>query len=147
MSDLSKTPPTTGEAIKAGDRLKVNPDGLVVSAETEPLRIELRGEPVELSEDEAHELLRSLHRQFADRSAAERQAAREAGQVWIATYWRYQAQDTEECFSLKEAAEYLDGGEEYGTLSSESIRCPDGTVYTKNDLNYEDWVSLLKDRA
>lgn len=108
----------------------------------EPLRIELRGEGVELSESEARDILRSLHRQFSDRSAAERQAAREAGQVWIATYWSYGSQDTEECFSLKEAAEYLDGGEEYGTLSSVSIRCPDGTVYTREDRQDMEWALL-----
>lgn len=106
---------------------------------TDLLLIKVRGKTVELSEDEAHAVLQSLHRQFADRDAARRAAQREAGQVWIATYWRYGARDEEECFSLKEAASYLDGGQEYGSLSSESIRCPDGTVYTRDDRVDMEW--------
>lgn len=101
---------------------------------TEPLRIELRGETVELAEDEARAVLRSLHQQFSERAEAERAAAREAGQVWVAVYWRYHSRSEEECFSLEEAVQYLAGGEEYGSLSSEAIRCPDGSVYTRDDL-------------
>ena len=107
----------------------------------DPLRIEVRGETLALSVDEARAVLQSLHRQLGDRAAAERDEARAAGQVWIAVYWRYGGKSEEECFSLREAANYLEYGEEEGTLSSESIRCPDGTVYTREDRDL-DWRQL-----
>ena len=109
---------------------------------SDPLQVEIHGEAIELTEDEARSVLQSLHRQFTDRAEAERTAQREAGQVWIATYWRYGAREEDEFFSLKEAASYLDHGEEYGDLSSESILCPDGTVYTSDERVDMEW-SLL----
>lgn len=87
-------------------------------------------------------ILKSLHQQSSARRRTEEAAARAAGQVWYAVYWRHGARDEEECFSLAEAASYLDGGQEYGNLSSDSIRCPDGTVYTRDDREYGEWSDL-----
>lgn len=115
-------------------------------SEQEPFQIELRGETVTLTDDEAKGILKALHQQSSERRRGEEAAARAAGQVWYAIYWRYGVRDEEECFSLAEAASYLAGGEEYGSLSSDSIRCPDGTVYTKADVDY-DWSRWAEQKA
>ncbi len=47
-------------------------------------------------------------------------------QQWTAVYWRYHSRYEEVCDSFREAYRYLENGEEYGELSSESILGPDG---------------------
>jgi hypothetical protein len=111
-------------------------------SEYKPFQIELHGQSVELTDAEAKAILKSLHQQSSERRRAEEDQARAAGQVWYAVYWRYGAREEEECFSLVEAASYLDGCEGYGSLSSDSIRCPDGTVYTRDDRAYGEWSDL-----
>jgi hypothetical protein len=49
-------------------------------------------------------------------------------QQWTAVYWRYHHKYTEECDSLQEAIDFLEAGEDYGSLSSESILGPNGEV-------------------
>lgn len=100
----------------------------------EPFRIRVHGEDVTLTDDEAGEILRSLHQQSIARTEVEEAAARAAGQVWFAVSHSYGIKDEEEHFSLRDAAAALQYGEEHGTLSADGIRCPDGTFYTRKDL-------------
>jgi hypothetical protein len=48
--------------------------------------------------------------------------------TWTAHYWRYGGRHEEECDSVEEAILFLESGEDYGSLSSESILDPDGKV-------------------
>jgi hypothetical protein len=114
----------------------------------QPYEIDLRGERITLTDDEAQALYKRLSDQIVNRTLAEQAAAREAGQVWIAVYWSLDSQYEETCYSLEEAVEFLDGGQENGTLSSDSIRCPDGTVYTRADLSGDGyWSDILETKA
>lgn len=112
----------------------------------EPFRIELRGETVELSDDEVGEIMQSLNRQSVARMEAEENAARAAGQVWYARFWRYGIGADEEYFSLREAAEASQYAQEHSDAWVDEIRCPGGTVYTRKDLpDGYTWTSLLGD--
>jgi len=97
-------------------------------AENEPLTVEINGQPVTASMQEWGRVKDAIiARSVADRMAWEDER-RAAGQVWTALYWRYHSKGEEECFSLAEAASFLEGGEDWGNLSAEGVRCPDGTV-------------------
>jgi hypothetical protein len=48
--------------------------------------------------------------------------------TWTAKYWRYHSPYEEECDSVEEAILFLESGEDYGSLSSESILDPDGAL-------------------
>ena len=102
----------------------------------------LRGESITLSDTEAKAILKTLHQQSSARREAEEAAARAAGQVWYAVCFVYGRREEEEFFSLAEAASFLDFGDEEGNHKSDSIRCPDGTVYTRGDTNWDDWAEL-----
>lgn len=108
----------------------------------EPFTIELRGETITLTDDEAGAIRTTLLAQSLARIKTEQAAAREAGQVWYAIAWHNGTRDEEECFSLLEAAEALDGIDESGRGYSDSIRCPDGTIYTRDHTQGDDWVTL-----
>lgn len=112
-----------------------------------PYTISFRGEEVVLSDDEADAISKSLMQQQIARNRVEQDAARKRGEVWVASYWRNQVRKEEECFSLREAASYLDFGDEEGLHSSEAIRYPDGTVVSRDDLNYDMWMSLVVDEV
>jgi len=110
-------------------------DGTAPSAVAhEPFRIELRGETMELSDEEARQVFQSLTRQSLARTETEENEARAAGQVWYVTFRHYGAPDEEEYFSLREAAEAMQYANERGDSWPEKVRCPDGTVYTHKDL-------------
>lgn len=49
-------------------------------------------------------------------------------QQWTAVYWRYGARERVACDSFGEAYRLLDSGEDFGSLSSDSILGPDGAV-------------------
>lgn len=54
-------------------------------------------------------------------------------QTWTAVYWRYHSKSEYEASSLTDALNFLQYGEDYGELSSDSVRGPDGTVVIPND--------------
>lgn len=68
-------------------------------------------------------------------------------QVWIAVFWSLRRRYEEECFPLEEAAAFLDSGEEDDVMFSDSIRCPDGTVYTRDDRGGLSWVDFVRTKA
>ncbi|MFJ5532464.1 hypothetical protein [Streptomyces sp. NPDC093261] len=58
--------------------------------------------------------------------------------TWTAKFWRYHSlYEKEKCDSLEEAARFLLNGEDVGTLSSDSIIGPDGSVV--RDFQTDDW--------
>jgi hypothetical protein len=62
--------------------------------------------------------------------------------VWTAVYWRHYVQHREECGSLEDAVRFLREGEYHGTLSMDSIICPDGKAI-KHDRKYADGTDQL----
>src|SRR5512139_2591762 len=88
--------------------------------------IEIRGQRFDLTREEGDAIRQEMHRVDAARREAAEQAARDAGQVWHAIYWRFHSKSEDEFFSLDEAVGFLSHGEGYGELSAEAITTPDG---------------------
>jgi hypothetical protein len=53
--------------------------------------------------------------------------------VWTAHYWQHGYQDSDEFDSPEAAFNYLDSGQEYGTLAGDHITGPDGAVMVDRD--------------
>lgn len=62
------------------------------------------------------------------------------GQQWVAVYWRYHSQYTEEFDSLDGALGFLHAGEDYGDLSSQEIRGPGGEVVMDGKAITASWM-------
>lgn len=112
-----------------------------------PYQINLRGEQITLTDEEAKTIQRTLLEQNAARTRAEHAAAREAGQIWIAECVKYHRPYEVEWFSLGDAASFLDGVDEDGRAASKAIRCPDGTVYTRDDRGDLTWSDFVRTKA
>ena len=103
---------------------------------TEPTayHFHLRGERIELTDDEAKAIRETLVQQAVDRMRVEQESARAAGWVWYAVYLRHHLRYEDEFFSLAEAAGYLAWGDGDGSQWGEEIRCPDGVTYKRADI-------------
>lgn len=63
-------------------------------------------------------------------------------QTWTAVYWRYYSKYTHEAGSLEDALRFLQHGEDYGELSSDSVLGPDGeAILASND---EVWAAFRR---
>lgn len=105
----------------------------------EPVIVRIQGQSFALSDADIEALYEQVQPRVIEmrvaRQKAEEDAARAAGQVWTAVYYRYFQQCEEECFSLKEAYDYLEGGSDRGDLSIVGVRLPDGTLLEGSKLD------------
>lgn len=62
--------------------------------------------------------------------------------AWVAHYWRSYVEHDEECDSLEDAVAFLAGGTDQGTLSYNTIRCPDGRILDRDQVRELVWARL-----
>lgn len=54
--------------------------------------------------------------------------------TYVAKYWRYQKECSQEFTTFEEAVRFLREGEDDGHMSADSIKLPSGTVLNRDDL-------------